>query len=101
MEIELEVIRLTDDEGNEQDFVVLTQFELDNQSFVILTALEDAEDMMAEDDDTDGMVDLFALEVIREGEGAEPRYEEIEDEGLRNRVFDIADVILFQEPAEA
>ena len=72
------IITLTDDEGNEVDFLLLDVVEYDEKDYLVLLPLEDEED---EEDN------VLILQAVRNGE--EESYVGIEDENVMNAVFDL------------
>ena len=72
------IITLTDDEGNEVDFLLLDVVEYDEKDYLVLLPLEDEED---EEDN------VLILQAVRTGE--EESYVGIEDENVMNAVFDL------------
>lgn len=72
------IITLTDDEGNEVDFLLLDMVEYDEKDYLVLLPLEDEED---EEDN------VLILQAVRNGE--EESYVGIEDENVMNAVFDL------------
>ena len=81
------IITLTDDEGNEVDFLLLDVVEYNEKDYLVLLPLDEAE---AEDDQDDVLI----LEAVRNGE--EETYVGIEDAEVLNAVFE-----LFSEQLEA
>ena len=72
------IITLTDDDGNEVDFLLLDVVEYDEKDYLVLLPLEDEED---EEDN------VLILQAVRNGE--EETYVGIEDENVLNAVFDL------------
>ena len=72
------IITLTDDDGNEVDFLLLDVVEYDEKDFLVLLPLEDEED---EEDN------VLILQAVRNGE--EETYVGIEDEAVLNAVFEL------------
>lgn len=72
------IITLTDDDGNEVDFLLLDVVEYDEKDYLVLLPLEDEED---EEDN------VLILQAVRNGE--EETYIGIEDENVLNAVFDL------------
>ena len=72
------IITLTDDDGNEVDFLLLDVVEYDEKDFLVLLPLEDEED---EDDN------VLILQAVRNGE--EETYVGIEDDAVLNAVFEL------------
>ena len=73
------IITLTDDEGNEVDFLLLDVVEYDEKDFLVLLPMED------EEEDADAEEDVLILQAVRNGE--EETYVGIEDENVLNAVF--------------
>lgn len=72
------IITLTDDEGNEVDFLLLDVVEYDEKDFLVLLPME-------EEEDTDAEEDVLILQAVRNGD--EETYVGIEDENVLNAVF--------------
>ena len=72
------IITLTDDEGNEVDFLLLDVVEYAEKDFLVLLPLEDEED---EEDN------VLILQAVRNGE--EETYVGVEDEAVLNAVFEL------------
>ena len=72
------IITLTDDEGNEVDFLLLDVVEYAEKDFIVLLPLEDEED---EEDN------VLILQAVRNGE--EETFVGVEDEAVLNAVFDL------------
>ena len=72
------IITLTDDEGNEVDFLLLDVVEYAEKDFLVLLPLEDEED---EEDN------VLILQAVRNGE--EETYVGVEDEAVLNAVFSL------------
>lgn len=70
------IITLTDDDGNEVDFLLLDVVEYDEKDYLVLLPLEDEEN---EEDN------VLILQAVRNGE--EETYVGIEDENVLNAVF--------------
>ena len=75
------IITLTDDEGNEVDFLLLDVVEYDEKDFIVLLPLEDEEDAEEAEED------VLILQAVRNGE--EETYVGIEDEAVLNAVFEL------------
>ena len=76
---EMETISLTDDEGNETEFVFLDAVEYDSREFAVLVPLN-------EDDDAED--EVVILEVIpRENSDEIEAYRDVESEELLHAVF--------------
>lgn len=76
-----DIITLTDENGNDVDFLLLDVVEYKGDDYMVMVPLDDEE---MEDDDEDGVV---ILKVIRDGE--EETYSGVEDEDVLNAVFEI------------
>lgn len=72
------IITLTDDEGNEVDFLLLDVVEYAEKDFLVLLPLED------EDDEEDN---VLILQAVRNGE--EETFIGVEDETVMNAVFEL------------
>ena len=72
------IITLTDDDGNEVDFLLLDVVEYAEKDFIVLLPLEDEED---EEDN------VLILQAVRNGE--EETFVGVEDEAVLNAVFDL------------
>ena len=75
------IITLTDDEGNEVDFLLLDVVEYEEKDYLVLLPMEE------EEDDTDAEEDVLILQAVRNGE--EETYIGIEDENVLNAVFSL------------
>lgn len=76
-----DIITLTDENGNNVDFLLLDVVEYKGDDYMVMVPLDDEE---MEDDDEDEVV---ILKVIRDGE--EETYSGVEDEDVLNAVFEI------------
>ena len=72
------IITLTDDEGNEVEFLLLDVVEYNEKDYLVLLPM---------DDDEDGEDDVLILQVMRDGE--EETYAGIEDDAELNAVFEL------------
>ena len=72
------IITLTDDEGNEVEFLLLDVVEYDEKDYLVLLPMADAEDEEEQDD-------VLILEVRREGE--EESYISVDSDEVLNAVF--------------
>lgn len=80
-----DIITLTDENGNDVEFLLLDVVEYNNDDYMVMIPLDDEE--IEDDDEQDEVV---ILKVIREGD--EETYSGVEDEDVLNAVFE-----LFQE----
>lgn len=74
------IVTLTDEEGNDVDFLMLDAVEYEGSDYVVLLSLEEAEDEDAEDD-----VVILRAEMTDDGEV----YVGIEDQAVVDAVFAI------------
>jgi uncharacterized protein YrzB (UPF0473 family) len=88
-EDEFEVLVLPDEDGNEREFALLTLVELEEGTFAILAPLEQVEGGGEEE----ASMDLYAFTYAETDDGVE--LDEIEDEALVEKVFGVAEEILF------
>lgn len=72
------IITLTDDEGNDVDFLLLDVVEYDGGDYLVLLPL-------AEEEDEEDNVLILKVEQTEEGES----YAGIEDDNILNAVFDL------------
>ena len=73
-----DIITLTDENGNDVEFLLLDVVEYNNDDYMVMIPLDDEE---IEDDE------VVILKVIREGD--EETYSGVEDEDVLNAVFEI------------
>ncbi|MBR3764292.1 MAG: DUF1292 domain-containing protein [Clostridia bacterium] len=73
------IITLTDDEGNEVDFLLLDVVEYDEKDYLVLLPMEDEETEEGAEED------VLILQAVRNGD--EETYIGIEDETVLNAVF--------------
>ena len=73
---------LTDENGNDVEFLLLDVVEYNNDDYMVMIPLDDEE--IEDDDEQDEVV---ILKVIREGD--EETYSGVEDEDVLNAVFEI------------
>lgn len=73
------IITLTDDEGNEVDFLLLDVVEYDEKDYLVLLPMEDEETEEGAEED------VLILQAVRSGD--EETYIGIEDETVLNAVF--------------
>ena len=76
------IIRLNDEDGNEEQFEFLDLVELDNEEYVVLLPVTD------EGEEEEGEVVILKLEDT-DDESEEESYIGIEDEEILNKVFSI------------
>lgn len=77
-----DIITLTDENGNDVEFLLLDVVEYNNDDYMVMIPLDDEE--IEDDDEQDEVV---ILKVIREGD--EETYSGVEDEDVLNAVFEI------------
>lgn len=77
-----DIITLTDENGNDVDFLLLDVVEYNGDDYMVMVPLEDEE--LEDNDEEDEVV---ILKVIRDGE--EETYSGVEDEDVLNAVFEI------------
>ena len=75
-----DIITLTDENGNDVEFLLLDVVEYNNDDYMVMIPLDDEE--IEDDDEQDEVV---ILKVIREGD--EETYSGVEDEDVLNAVF--------------
>lgn len=78
-----DIITLTDENGNDVEFLLLDVVEYNNDDYMVMIPLDDEE--IEDDDEQDEVV---ILKVIREGD--EETYSGVEDEDVLNVVFEIS-----------
>ena len=81
-ELEDNIIRLNDEDGNEVQFEFLDLVELDNEEYVVLLPVTE------EGEEEEGEVVILKLEDTDE-ESEEESYVGVEDEEILNKVFSI------------
>jgi len=80
-----EIVQLKDEDGDEEDYVVLEDFEFENRRFVIMALLDDFDDAEEDDEEEDDEEDKEECDcVIYEFKNEE--YEAVEDEELLRRI---------------
>lgn len=85
--LDIEIYTLPDEDGNEIDYALMTHIDLQGEGkFVILAPAEQL-------DSEDETLDLYAFSYTEEN--GEPVFGEIEDEALLEKVFALAEEILF------
>ncbi len=79
MDYEVDVVTLQDEEGNEEDFIILEVFEMDDNRYAVL--VPDTDEMEAEGDDEDDDIEEYAyiFKVITD-ENGEETFVDIEDD---------------------
>jgi uncharacterized protein YrzB (UPF0473 family) len=92
-EPELEVVTLPDEDGNERDFALMTMVELDEGTFAVFAPVDQL------DDAENPSIDLYAFSYAEADDGAVD-LQPIEDDELLNKVFEIAEEILFGDEEE-
>ncbi len=75
------IVTLTDDQGNDVDFLLLDVVEYDGGDYMVLLPLDTEES----DDDEEDEVLILKVEKDKDGE----KYIGIEDEAVMNAVFDL------------
>ncbi len=81
-EEQVEIIALTDEDGNVENFEVLDEIEYEGSTYVVLyPASED------EDDEGDGYAVI--LEVIEDLDSEEDTYAGIEDQSLVDKIYEV------------
>jgi uncharacterized protein YrzB (UPF0473 family) len=93
-EDEFEVLTMPDENGVERDFALLTRVELEEGTFAILAPVEQVQG----GDDDDMGLDLYAFSYTETEDSVE--LDAVEDDELLDRIFKIADEILFGEVDE-
>lgn len=96
-EVEYETVTLTDEEGNDREFALLTLVELEEGTFAVLAPLDQLEAMESEEDEGPGF-DLYAFAYNETDDGVD--LDPVEDEALLERVFEVAEEILFGDELE-
>lgn len=81
-EEQVEIITLTDEEGNVEDFEVLDEIEYEGSDYVVLYPY-------SEDENDEGDGYAVILEVIEELDSDEDTYAGIEDQALVDKIYDI------------
>ncbi|HMV68274.1 MAG TPA: DUF1292 domain-containing protein [Myxococcota bacterium] len=92
-EPELEVVTLPDEDGNERDFALMTMVELDEGTFAVFAPVDQLDDV------ENPSIDLYAFSYT-EAEDGTVDLQPIDDEALLDRVFEIAEEILFGDEDE-
>ena len=91
-ENDMQIITLPDSEGNERDFALMTLVELEEGTFAILAPVDQLES-------DDPSIDLYAY-TYEEDEDGGIDLDEIEDEQLLEKVFALAEEMLFGDDDE-
>jgi uncharacterized protein YrzB (UPF0473 family) len=86
---EMDIITLPDAEGNEREFALMTLVTLDEGTFAVLAPVDQLES-------DDPSIDLYAYTYEEDEEGGID-LDEIEDEELLNKVFAVAEEMLFSD----
>lgn len=84
---DMEIITLPDSEGNERDFALMTLVELEEGTFAVLAPVDQLES-------DDPSIDLYAY-TYEEDEDGGIDLDEIEDEAILEKVFALAEEMLF------
>ena len=82
-ELDNNIIRLNDEEGNEVLFEFLDLVELDNEEYVVLLPVTE------EGEEEEGEVVILKVEDNDDEESEEESYVSVEDEEILNKVFEI------------
>lgn len=77
-----DIITLTDENGNDVDFLLLDVVEYNGDDYMVMVPMDDEEIEDSDDED-----EVVILKVIRDGE--EETYSGVEDEDVLNAVFEI------------
>lgn len=86
-EDEVEIITLVDEDGEEEDFVVVSFVELEDRTFAALAPAAQFFDEEASDEDP---MELYVF-FYTEDESGEANYDMVEDEALIERVIAVID----------
>lgn len=89
-DVALEVVTLTDENGDDQDFAFLTLVELEEGPFAVLAPVEQLEG----DDPAGPQLDLYAF-VFIEHDNGDIELDAVEDEGTLQRIFEVAEQMVF------
>jgi uncharacterized protein YrzB (UPF0473 family) len=87
VEVEVEVILLPDEDGEEKEYAMLTLVTLDEGVFAVLAPAEQLNDL------TTPNLDLYAFRWTELGEDVE--LDAVEDDALLDRIFALAEEMLF------
>ena len=82
-ELEDNIIRLNDEDGNEVQFEFLDLVELDNEEYVVLLPIND------DGEEDEGEVVILKIEDNEDENSEEESYVSVEDEAILNQVFEI------------
>ncbi|MCB9666126.1 MAG: DUF1292 domain-containing protein [Alphaproteobacteria bacterium] len=86
---ELDIVTLTDEEGNDRDFAILAVFPVgDDGQFALLAPVDEL-------DSGEPDLDLYAFRYLEDDDGVD--LEAVEDEDLLDRIFAEADRVLFED----
>lgn len=86
---ELDIVRMTDDEGVERDFALLSVFTIDGAQYAVLAPADQLDNI------DDPSFDLYAFHYKEVGDEVE--LDAVEDEELLERIFDVAEQELFSD----
>jgi uncharacterized protein YrzB (UPF0473 family) len=86
-DLEVELLTLPDEDGNEREFALLTLVNIDEGTFAVLAPATQLDAIDSPD------LDLYAFRWVEEGEDIE--LDAVEDDEVLDRIFAVAEEMLF------